>query len=844
MVNFAAVAQQFKDRANRQEYLRDPVTWATERMGVYLWSAQREILGALQTHKKVAVKTTHSIGKALPLDTPIPTPDGWTTMGELSVGDSVLGQDGKPTTVTYVSPVQRRKTYELTFNDGSTMVACAEHQWNTLTMTDRQRAKRYRNVGADWRLYWDESRTRTTQQIVDTLLTKGGQPNHLIPVTEALDLPDADLPIDPYVFGAWLGDGTSIRAEMTIGNDGQHIIDEFAARGHELVPSATSPMRYSFAASLGKGVFLDAIRELGVYRNKHIPTAYLRASKAQRREVLRGLLDTDGFVVNTSSVGIDLASERLAHDTAELIRSLGYKVNVREGTGSSGFTRYRLAFTPDFNPFTPGGHKHKKFSLTASTMSVGRATARTIVAAREVEPVDSKCITVDNERSLYLAGEHFIVTHNTYTCALAVAWWVDTRGSDGVVISSAPTYDQVSGLLWEEIRKFHATKDLPGRVTQDNRWQYPLGNIDVLVGQGRKPADTNIHGFQGYHRPKGVLVVLDEACGIPDTIYTGSEAITTGPYDRILAVGNPDDPNTEFGRIFREKPDDWYLITVSAFDTPNFTGEWVPDYLAASLPQPAWVESRRKDWGEDSPRYKAKILAEFPETSDDSLFNRSLVEAATKLNITKNENVPPVMGVDIARYGSDRNTAFVRYGNYVEFMDSWVGMDLVETAEHITSLARSIGCREVRVDAVGIGAGVADMLARLLPEAAIYEMNGSESSPDRTKWYNARAYWYDKLREQVHAGELKIPEHNTLIDEFGVIKYSFRGSSIIIESKEDMRKRGIKSPDFLDAVVYACADVHADGIEGDRIVTEADIFDEEDLFLYDEGREPWSFVPF
>lgn len=437
----------------------------------------------------------------------------------------------------------------------------------------------------------------------------------------------------------------------------------------------------------------------------------------------------------------------------------------------------------------------------------------------------------------------------SFSAALAMAWWIDTRGSDAIVISSAPTYAQVNGILWQELRRFHTQSNLPGRITQDARWQMEIGEgsrtADVLVGQGRKPADTNVSAFQGIHRTGGVLVVLDESGGVPESLVTGAETITTAPHDRQLLIGNPDDPVTEFGRIFREKPEDWYLITVSAFDTPNFTGEWVPEYLAASLPQPAWVESRRKDWGEDSPRYKSKVLAEFPESSDDSLFNRSLVEAAAKnTDITKNETAQPVMGVDVARYGSDRNTAFVRYGNYVEFMDSWVGMDLVETAEHITSLARSIGCREVRVDAVGIGAGVVDMLARMLPEAEIYGMNGSESSPDRSKWYNARAYWYDKLREQVHAGDLKIPEHNTLIDEFGVIKYSFRGSSIIIESKEDMRKRGIKSPDFLDAVVYACADVHGDGIDGDRIITEADLFDEEDLFLYDESREPWSFVPF
>lgn len=435
----------------------------------------------------------------------------------------------------------------------------------------------------------------------------------------------------------------------------------------------------------------------------------------------------------------------------------------------------------------------------------------------------------------------------TFTSALAAAWWVDTRGSDSIVISSAPTYDQVHGLLWEEIRKFHVKGDLEGRVTQDDRWVLPFIEngraVDTLVGQGRKPADTNIHGFQGTHRPKGVLVILDEACGIPQTIYTGTEAITTAPMDRILAVGNPDDPNTEFGRIFREKPDDWYLITVSAFDTPNFTGEWVPEYLAKSLPQPEWVESRRKDWGEESNRYVSKILAEFPDTSDDGLFNRTLVEAAVKTKWEKDENAAPIIGVDVARYGSDKNVMHVRYGRYVELLDTWTGLDTVESAQRIASVAKRIGCRNIRVDAIGVGAGVVDNLTRLMPEAAIYEMVGNAASPDNTKWYNARAYWYDKLREQVHAGDLKIPDNNTLIDEFGVIRYEIRGSAMLIESKEDMRKRGIKSPDFLDSLLYTVADVSG-GIEGERVLEEHDILGDEFEFYEELGmREPWELAP-
>src|SRR5690625_867478 len=131
----------------------------------------------------------------LPLDTPIPTPKGWSSMGSLKVGDQVFGEDGKPTTVTYVSPTQVGKMYELTFNDGTTIVACADHQWNTLTHTDRQRAKRYRKgASADWRDHWDESSTKTTQSIYDLL---SGFSAGLVPMVPPVSTSTLSVPLSP-----------------------------------------------------------------------------------------------------------------------------------------------------------------------------------------------------------------------------------------------------------------------------------------------------------------------------------------------------------------------------------------------------------------------------------------------------------------------------------------------------------------------------------------------------------------------------------------------------------------------------------------------------------------------
>src|SRR5262249_50646982 len=159
------------------------------------------------------------------------------------------------------------------------------------------------------------------------------------------------------------------------------------------------------------------------------------------------------------------------------------------------------------------------------------------------------------------------------------------------------------------------------RVLQSDEWKLDDG---TLVGWGRKPADTDQHGFQGIHR-RYVLVLLDEACGIPEQLWTAVEAITTGADCRILAIGNPDDPNTEFGKVCNPGSG-WNTIRISGFDTPNFTDEPFPDALRPLMLSPEWVEDKRLRWGETSPRYIAKVLGEFPEIGDDTLISPRWIE--------------------------------------------------------------------------------------------------------------------------------------------------------------------------------------------------------------------------
>jgi hypothetical protein len=388
----------------------------------------------------------------------------------------------------------------------------------------------------------------------------------------------------------------------------------------------------------------------------------------------------------------------------------------------------------------------------------------------------------------------------SFNAGLAAAWWIDTHEpGEAFVVSTAPSYPQVHAILWEEIRKQHRRGGLTGRVLQSDEWKL---DSDTLVGYGRKPADTDVHGFQGIHR-RYVLVILDEACGIPAQLWTAVEAITTNADCRILAIGNPDDPNTEFAKVCGPGSG-WNTIQISAFDTPNFTDEAVPETLRPMLVSREWVEDARKRWGEDSPLYLSKIKGEFPEASEDTLIPVSWITAAQEC-LTEPTGWG-YFGVDVARFGSDRSIMVHRRGDHVRLLRDWQHTATTESTGIVIAAAREHRPVEIRVDGVGVGGGVVDQLAE--QGFPVFDMQAGNAAVDSKHFLNARAEWYWQLRERFEDGAINIdPTDDELASQLAALrfKYTSRGQ-IQIESKDDMRKRGMPSPDRADALMLAFAD--------------------------------------
>lgn len=434
----------------------------------------------------------------------------------------------------------------------------------------------------------------------------------------------------------------------------------------------------------------------------------------------------------------------------------------------------------------------------------------------------------------------------SYLAAVLACWWVGTRwDKDCIVVSTAPTYPQVHTNLWEEIRKLHRSAQdryekglspmkLPGYVTQSDHWKLPSGEE---VGFGRKPPDGNMHAFNGIHR-RWVLVIIDEAGGIQEDLFTAMDAITTGSGARILAIGNPDDPAMPMQKMWVTEDNNWKKFRISLFWTPTFTEQhkkhhhgcedprckkehWqqrairdldFPEEAKLKLTTIGTEEQMRKDFGEDSPRYYSKVLGLFPRTSINTLISRTAINKGIDQEIDKTRTGDkPILGVDVARFGPDYTVIYSNINGMLRLVDFWGKSDAVTTANKIHQKAIELGAREVRIDESGVGGGIVDqVIVKADTTYDVIGMRGDGSSPDKLRWINARAFWYDKFRQKLTDGEIDLdPEDSRLQDELTSVMYHFknRWKALQIESKEDMMHRGAKSPDFADAAVYACADI-------------------------------------
>ena len=590
--------QAFFDR-----YQPDPIAFQCEVLDVkpeHVWHKMVEVAEGTRDNQKTCVFAGHSVSKAVSIDTPVLTATGFKPIRDIKVGDKVYNEAGRLSKVTVSSPVQSLPACKVTFDDNSSVIAHDKHLWN---VHDHLTRKRLRRENRDYRKCWNETKTVTTKWIKDNV-RHNGQNNISIPLT--MPLKGKGGISFPYTLGYWLGNGTRGCSQITVSNkDSRYVLANIRKEGFKvvLVPSQTQTNCKCYCI---RG-FVTQLKKLGIHVDKRIPEQILFASQENRLAVLQGLMDADGFkLCHGHSAALGTTDKLLFDSMIAVIASLSIKVFVSTETiiyKDRPKLVYKFNFSTDLQPFRLDRKK-----ITASP-KYRRRQARMVVKVEPAGISKVKCISVESGNALYLCSEHLIPTHNTYELARIALWFLYTH-KPSTVITTAPIFDQVEKLLWKEIHTAHsqAKISLGGNMTKtqldldlEQKW-FAYGfstKPDTVTGEATR--------MQGYHN-KYVLIIFDEAAGIPPAIWKAADFLLTNPNCKIVAVGNP----TSSSGSFADCEDDptWHFIRISVKDTPNFKEgrEVIPEISGR-----AFEADMRRKYGEQSSEYGIRVEGRKPE---------------------------------------------------------------------------------------------------------------------------------------------------------------------------------------------------------------------------------------
>ncbi len=425
----------------------------------------------------------------------------------------------------------------------------------------------------------------------------------------------------------------------------------------------------------------------------------------------------------------------------------------------------------------------------------------------------------------------------------AVLWWLETRPQAKSLVLG-PTQRQVQEIVWQEMREAYAAAPgvLSGRMFSS---KYRIDEERFALGF----STNNALNIQGFHSEQ-LLVVVTEAHAMPQAQM---DAIKRLQPDRLLLVGNALSRDGEFYDSHHAKQHLYHRMAVSAFDTPNFTGE---DGGRRGMITPEYVDEFALDYGEDHPLYAASVLAQFPDSLDDSLIGRDAVESAmarweedivvpaeagtspgvgavlktaptsrsagtaegegdtadersprdvsTSLNMTTllSGDEPVYVGVDVARFGFDKSAVCVRQGQRVLSVRSFERMDTMRLVYEVLGTVREVGAEAVFVDEGGVGGGVVDRLREL--GAPVYGVHFGGGAQRPRRFFNRRSEIFWELARLLERRLIAIPRDDEIAGQLLALRYGVSSSGQVrLEGKQEMRKRGMPSPDKADALALA-----------------------------------------
>lgn len=368
-----------------------------------------------------------------------------------------------------------------------------------------------------------------------------------------------------------------------------------------------------------------------------------------------------------------------------------------------------------------------------------------------------------------------------------ILWYLITRPCR--IVCTANSANQLNQVLWAEIQKWarKMPKGLQGQleITSD---KIVVKGVDSSC-HARVSRKENPEALQGFHHER-LLFVIDECSGVDDVIFEVAQGALSTAGSKILMVGNPTRNSGYFYDAFHKNAHRWHKMTVSCADA---------EYVSEDF-----IEDMAHQYGEDSAIFAVRVLGEFAETSEDSLIPRHLVESAVGRDVEA-MTVAPIWGLDPARFGGDRTALAKRQGNVLtEPIKAWQGKDLMETVGLILAEWETTPFMdrpsEICVDSIGVGAGVVDRLRELgMPARGV---NVAESPALGNRYQRLRDELWFKCREWFEARDCQMPDHEELLQELCGLRFKILSSGKFkAEGKDEMKKRGLRSPDLADAFV-------------------------------------------
>lgn len=732
----------------------------------------------------------HGIGKALRPDDVVPTPEGLRCVSDIRPGDVLFGEGGEAVKVLGTRHYDACPFYRVTFSDGTAVDVSSGHLWKV-------RGRNSRRTGSD---EWEVVET------IDILERGVKRPNGTsmarqweIPASPRVIYPVRALPVDPYTYGVWLGDGDKACGRITN-------IDS------EVWENIAYPTRVDGKTRTAIGLKVDLVNAglLGCTTyNASVDRRYIESE--QRLQVLQGLLDTDGWVEKAcGGAAFASASRQLTRDVIEIARSLGLRARNEK-------------FKP--NKFAGSWSTHITWDGETRLFRIDRKQQKLVAAEKRyttkwiesIEPAAEGpgiCFEVDG--GLFLARD-YIVTHNSAFISMLINWGMATC-EDCKVVVTANTDNQLRTKTWPEIIKWStlaitsswftptATALYSNDTGHDKRWR-----ADAIPW-----SEHNTEAFAGLHNErKRIIVVFDEASNIADLVWEVAEGALTDEDTEIIwvAFGNPTRNTGRFRECFRKYKHRWKCAQIDSRTVEGTNKQQLQK----------WVD----DYGEDSDFVKVRVRGVFPDASELQFIPTGLTDEAMKRVVTAAQvaHAPVIIGVDPAYSGVDDAVIYMRQGLHSKVL--WTGSKTTDDlimAKRIADFEDQYQADAVFID-FGYGTGLKSIGDGWGRTWQLVPFGGASTDPQmlnkRGEMFNSAKTWLKlggALDDQETADDLSAAEYKVRVD-----------GKIVMEPKEDIKDRLGRSPGKGDALLLTFAfpvskRVHIPGQQSQqgRAITEYD----------------------